>query len=280
MNKKNMGKDKKIYKHGTLVITKLSKFGVAMVADSAITYDGRRSFVGYQKLFPVPQINAGISIWGNLDINGTDADEWIKYFINKDVTKDIELSELAEKLREKLDETFGDNLIEENNRMGLHVAGFDRNRGPTLYTINNGDYKIMMSERGSIEVSVDSTEENIIENPPLRRFEIDTVYLDEKEQTGRKNGDFGAYDFLAEKFKTIFVELQQYNLSVPYPNNLEMTGEYLRFMINSTKEIYRLSSENRRVYGSVPPTIDYMHIGGPVTVLTISKKGINSFYTI
>ncbi len=280
MNKKNMEKDKKIYKHGTLVITKLTRFGVTMVADSAITYDGRRSFVGYQKLFPVPQINAGISIWGNLDIKGTDADEWIKYFIKNYVTEDIELSELAEKLRKKLNETFGNSLIEENNRMGLHVAGFDRNRGPTLYAINNGDYKMMMSERGSIEVSVDSTEEHIIENPPLRRFEIDTVYLDEKEQDGRKNGDFGIYDFLAEKLDSIFVELKQYNFFVPYPINLEMLGEYLRFMISSTKEIYRLSSENRRTYGSVPPTIDYMHIGGPVTVLTISEKGINSFYTI
>jgi hypothetical protein len=56
----------------TLIITELSNFGIAMVADSAVTFteilpDGREAshvLNGAQKLQVIPYLKAGISVWG------------------------------------------------------------------------------------------------------------------------------------------------------------------------------------------------------------------------
>ncbi len=290
MKKQNKNK---IRKHGTIVISDISNLGVAMVADTAITIDDR-SFVGFQKLFKVPQINAGISIWGNLNIRGTDADEWIRHFINNYIPEDMNLSDMANRLKEKLNDTFRDRLINENRkmeemgihgacRMGMHVAGFE-NDIPRLFHINNGDYKVAFTERGIIEVSINSTEEHIVENPPLREFSIDAVtprIYEEGQYDRRLNGDIGIFRYLYDELKPIFKGLEEFNCVIPYPPTLEMRGEYLRFLVNTFKELYMLSSENiNRNSDRPPPMANYMHIGGPVTVLTISKSGINSFYEI
>lgn len=297
-----MNNDKdKIKKHGTLVITELSNLGIAMVADSAITIDGR-PFVGYQKLFPVRQINAGISIWGNQDIRGTDADIFIRGFIKNEVPNGMSLREMADKLTKKLNNTFGDRLKRKNLedkskglygscRMGLHIAGFDIKdgiRGPSLCAINNGDYKVGFYDGDMKEVSIDSTEDHIETNPPLREFRIDgdpnlqPKTYEMREFRRRKNGDFAIEDYLYQDFIHVFKSMQQYNFIFPHPSSLEIQGEYLRFWANLVKEIYRLSNKNEtNLMGGRPPfMIDYMHIGGPVSVLTISETGINSFYTI
>lgn len=44
----------------TLVLTEVSWLGVAMAADSAVTFGSGRVYVGAQKLLPVPNINAGM----------------------------------------------------------------------------------------------------------------------------------------------------------------------------------------------------------------------------
>jgi hypothetical protein len=77
----------------TLVLTEISKFGIAMAADSAVTCDdplpnGRvvnRVLTGVKKLQVIPKIHAGISVWGEGDIEFEDksypTDIWLEYFI-------------------------------------------------------------------------------------------------------------------------------------------------------------------------------------------------------
>jgi len=48
----------------TLVLSEVSYFGVAMAADSAVTFGTGRVYIGAQKLLRVPQIDAGLSVWG------------------------------------------------------------------------------------------------------------------------------------------------------------------------------------------------------------------------
>lgn len=66
-------------------------------------------------------------------------------------------------------------------------------------------------------------------------------------------------------------------LVFPFPGHLSSRGEYLRFWITLTKEIYRLSNFRTRVLPE-PVMAGDSHIGGPVMVLTISDAGIESFY--
>ena len=55
-------------------------------------------------------------------------------------------------------------------------------------------------------------------------------------------------------------------LTLPYPDNLKMRTEFLRFQIVMVSDLYVLSNQ-------VP------WIGGPVTTLSISSKGIESYET-
>ena len=75
----------------TLVLTQLSRHGIAMAADSAVTSNvplpgggtTHRVLHGVQKLQMVMHIEAGISCWGMGMINGTPTDIWIRDFIQR-----------------------------------------------------------------------------------------------------------------------------------------------------------------------------------------------------
>ena len=61
----------------TLIITELSKFGITMAADTAVTMQisgVTRVLVGVRKLQPIEKLNAGISIWGHGMIAGLHSD--------------------------------------------------------------------------------------------------------------------------------------------------------------------------------------------------------------
>lgn len=85
--------------------------------------------------------------------------------------------------------------------------------------------------------------------------------------------------YLYESTEPLFEGLRNLvGLKFPYPSGLETRGEYLRFWINTIKEIYRLSNARTRVLPQ-PATVGDASIGGPVTVLTISETGIEDFYS-
>ena len=69
----------------TLLLTDVSKFAVAMAADSPVTFSSRPVYIGAHRLLPVYSIDAGLSVWGRGDVAGTEADEWLERFIESDV---------------------------------------------------------------------------------------------------------------------------------------------------------------------------------------------------
>lgn len=260
----------------TLILTELSRHGVAMAADSATTKTNGRSLYGIQKLLPVPQINAGISIWGKGQVKNVDTDIWTQSFIIDDINSNMTLLDAANILTDKLNNTFGDVLKE---RMGFHLAGFDTKndiRGPAFYHVHNGHYEMNLQFGHAIITPK--------EEPPIREFRVvqDRPPMIYKENqfglTG--NGDFVIVTYLRtaiqEKIET---ELKlKAGIVFPHPDTLSTRGEYLRFLIQTTAEIKRLSNQRLRVLLQ-PATAGETSIGGPITVLTISDKGIESFYS-
>jgi hypothetical protein len=245
-----------------------------MAADSAVTFPGGRVYVGVQKLLPVYQINAGLSLWGRGDVNDIDADAWVQRFINNDVSSQMNLWEMANKLAMKLNEAFGGVI---SQRMGIHVGGFDEKdgiRGPAFYHIHNGHYRPGYRNGEYIEIPM--------EDPPIREFRAHddrppTIYEPNDFRLTR-NGDFAVFAFLYDEITPLFKDiLKRTRLTFPYPSSLAARGEYLRFWINTIKEIYRLSNRRNRILPQ-PATAGDASIGGPVTVLTISESGIESFY--
>src|SRR3989304_2796668 len=98
----------------TLILTELSKHGIAMVADSAVTFTEQLpsgkpvNYVlnGAQKLQVVPYLTAGISVWGLGAIEGVSTDIWLHDFIERH--SDIHsLDEFANNLVAELRTTIG-----------------------------------------------------------------------------------------------------------------------------------------------------------------------------
>ncbi len=260
----------------TLVMTEVSTYGVAMAADSAVTFPDNRVYVGAQKLLPVPQINAGLSIWGRGDVNGTAADTWLQKFIQDDVTNGMTLLNVAEILVDKLNNEFGGPI---NDRMGIHVGGFDEQsgiRGPAFYHLHNGHFHFEF-RNGSYNLVPD-------ENPPIRELRVHQdhpprIYTGDNFPVPTRNGDFSIFGILYDQLNPILNTIQSSTgFSFPYPPGLAARGEYLRFWINIARDLYRLSNFRVRVLPQ-PATAGDAGIGGPISVLTVSSDGIQSFYT-
>lgn len=256
----------------TLVLTEVSIHGVAMAADSAVTFrPSGRVYIGAQKLLPVYEMDAGLSIWGEGVIGDKPADEWLQDFIKNDVVSGTSLWDMANELAEQLNEAFGCVLSE---RMGIHVGGFDEKngiRGPAFYHIHNGNYEVELRGGKIMEIPC--------EHPPIREFR---AHPDRPPGGGygiTRNGDFAVFAFLYGEMSPLLDSIRKATgLVFPYPPSLEARGEYLRFWIKTLIEIYRLSNYRRRVLPQ-PATAGDASIGGPVTVMTISESGIESFYT-
>lgn len=260
----------------TLVMTEVSTYGVAMAADSAVTFPDGRVYVGAQKLLPVPQINAGLSIWGRGSVNGTAADTWLQGFVQNDVTNGMSLLNMAETLVDKLNSEFGGPI---NDRMGIHVGGFDEKdgvRGPTFYHIHNGHFHFKFGN-GTI---------NLVpgEDPPIRELRVHEdhppqIYTGNDFPIPTRNGDFSIFAILYDQLNPILNNIQNSTgFRFPFPSSLAARGEFLRFWINIARELYRLSNFRVRVLPQ-PATAGDAGIGGPVSILTISPEGIQSFYT-
>jgi len=258
----------------TLVLTQVSKHGIAMAADSAVSDARGRALVGVQKLLPAYQVNGGLSVWGRGTVGDTPADEWLAVFIEREIAAGISLWQAGASLAEKLNDAFG-GVIQQ--RMGVHVGGFEQVgavRGPAFYHVHNGHYHVGIVA-GKFQEIPD-------EDPPIREFRChpDHLMVRSADQLPRliRNGDFWVFSLLSEQVSRLLDDVKgATGFDFPYPADLATQGEYLRFWISTIKEIYRLSSARVRVLPQ-PATAGDASIGGPVTVLTISEVGIESFY--
>ncbi len=126
----------------TLVLSEVSHRGIAMAADSAVAFPSGRVYVGAQKLQCVPQIAAGMSVWGCGSVGNEDTDVWLQRFIRTDVEPTMTLWQAAERLADQLNCAFRG---VGRDRMGVHVRGFDQHegvRGPALYHVHKGNYGV------------------------------------------------------------------------------------------------------------------------------------------
>lgn len=186
----------------------------------------------------------------------------------------MSLLDMAQALASSLNQAFGGLAP---GRMGVHVAGFDTRdgvRGPALYHVHNGHYHWEFIS-SSVQMVSD-------EDPPIREFRAHEDRPPQAYGTGQafieRNGDFVLFSALFDRLRPLLGSINAaIGITFPYPDSLETRGEYLRFWLNHVKDIYRLSNARSRAV-TQPATGADAHIGGPVTVLTISDAGIQDFY--
>jgi len=228
----------------TLIITELSEFGIAMVADSAVTFKEQaasgltitRVLNGAQKLQVIPYLGAGISMWGLAELPGAvkpiPTDVWLFDFIQRHTTiKSID--EFANELAHELQEAVGNIKIP----MGFHLAGYVEQEGkrlPTLYHVRN----------------VDGTYNDYQHREFIPGHDIPPRHVKKNEFPGLRNGDFGPYAALSEAVNRQLPTIKSMGLSVPYPS-LQGRIDYLVAWVKFIADLYASSMTLPKIGGSI-----------------------------
>jgi hypothetical protein len=272
----------------TLIITELSTLGIAMTADTAITWgalhtDGLikdRSFKGLRKIIPVKKINAGISYWGwtNVekfgDVTSIFFDEWLSNFLIQHDKDYNNIEELVHLLEPELNRIIPEIPEEEFKEIpfgngGVHVAGYTEFEGkkvPTMWHIHNGKSQAIPDGRNPRKVHArnDCDPKNFIE-------------LSKKGYTyTTRNGEIERYVKFFIPFYQFIQDIQKSDqLIIPMPDLLAR-AYFWKAQIQFLSQMLSISGQFSRI-GRIEDIA--ASIGNEITILTITSSGITNYFT-
>lgn len=254
----------------TLVLTELSKAGIAMAADSKITTMNNGKIVErerkyWDKLLRVPKIQAAVSYWGMIGaVTRQQFDTWLKNNVI-DTGNYTDLDSFADHLADRLNSACNNKPLINGFDVGIHVAGYhnwsDGCSRPFFYHIHNGHGRFKLNEimdpSGAV-VSIDP----VWDSDPRKLFEKHQDFPKAAKSLQEnlhdlnisyitRNGDFFIYAVFHEK---IISAIQYIHLSptirIPRnPNNLASRKGLLHVILESMIRIYGCSSNKGRVVG-------------------------------
>ena len=259
----------------SLILTELSKVGIAMVTDSAISMlvNGRISTVDQQewrKLLKVQRIGAAISYWGSIGyITKERFDTWLERQIQNGHYED--LPSFADYLAAEMNKACGGKPLPNGQPAGIHVAGFhewrDGVRRPTFYHIHNGHGHVRFEQKVA---TVDG--KNVLletnrsdEWSPRELFARHNDFPPENEDpavcanildtTGymTRNGDYGPFVIISIGLAQICGTLNTIpGVSVPRePGALGPRIGFMKVMMETVINIYQCSSMSKIIGGKV-----------------------------
>lgn len=270
----------------TLLLTELSKAGIVMASDSAITkYIGNKIVEvdqqGWTKLLRVPRIQAAISYWGMIGAVAKKQrfDEWLEKIIQANTYSD--LSSFADHLVIALNDTCNNKPLDKRYEVGVHVAGYaeweDGIRRPVFYHVHNGhgtmEIEYITEPMGDDRKRIIAVYPKWVSEPrklfkKYRNFPFEDKTLEEnltildQQPILIRNGDYFFYmviwDCLQQGFR--YLNLIP-NVSIPRdPDSLGSRKGLLHAALETTIRVYRCSNQSKI-------------IGGIVTSLGITSTG-------
>ncbi len=262
----------------TLIVSEVSRFGIAMAADSAITEvypqnsmlpSGARTpptvRVGAQKIIPIHSIDAAISVWGFGTVGAggrPDAMIPIDRYL-EDFAKTVKPNSSLEEVGSQLAAMTNDRISVGQIRGGFHLGGYtvqDGERFPALYHIHTGHKA--EGPHGPLTLHRDYPFESRRDvDKWLRELKSTTFWL--------RNGAIDAYVAFQTHLNDLMNHLRkEADFDCPYHSRfssaLEARGQFLRLQIQTICEFYRLSNRLET-------------IAMPISWITISEKGIKHF---
>jgi len=271
----------------TLIITELSNYGIAMAADTAETEScvnergliEDRAFFGLTKLLPIRKLQAGISYWGWARMppdsrDGCWMDWWLKDFLVRTQNSYDTIGDLANlleiELRTRIPRLSKDDLeIGSINIGGIHLAGFVDEAGkktPCFWHIHNGVSQALPSKK------LDPYIVNANYDCPPQKF----LKVQQSSYAYHTvNGDIEAFARFSRKYFAKYrLELaKEMDIVVPLPK-INFRAEFLRAQIRFISELYAIAGIREK--GALKQMV--RGIGGEVTTLTITEKGIQEYY--
>ncbi len=130
----------------TLVVSEVSRHGIVMIGDSAVTYSRGEEIIevkpGAVKVQYSPELNVGISMWGWGTAGKQSLDVWIADFLKSQVQPRPNLEQLGNSLAQQLNEIRKefDVPMHEIARSGFHLGGYD-NGVPRLWHVHTGHFQ-------------------------------------------------------------------------------------------------------------------------------------------
>ena len=245
----------------TLVLTQLSKHGIAMAADSAVTSEVpapgggtmHRVLHGVQKLQMITHIEAGISCWGMGRVDGIPTDIWMRDFIQRSQATTPDLQTFATTLADELNNIFPP----KSPNGGFHVAGFVQTptgKLPAFYHVHNGASQYYAG------INPDIFNANF--DMPPRAYPTGEFGI-------TRNGDYRLYahffNYLYEFITSIPINPEFAGIQIP-TDDLLNHAKLLRLQIQFVSGLYDVSD--------VVPGI-----GGPITILGIGPGGYEFYET-
>lgn len=262
----------------TLVLTEVSKVGIVMAADSAITYSvdsqGRpieKQQKYWDKLIRVPSIKAAVSYWGIIGAVNKQFELWLKRVIEIGKQKSYyDLDSFADYLANSMNKACGDKPLAENQCVGVHVAGYtkweDGERRPAFYHVHNGHLH-METEIETIDVNgqkiLKAVHPKLVADP-RKLFEKHKDFPKESESLEAnlrfldigyitRNGDYFVYAVLADHIERAIGFINHIpGVSIPRdPSSLGSRKGYVHLMLETMVRIYACSRMGRVIGGEV-----------------------------
>lgn len=85
----------------TLIVTYISKYGIVHASDSNLTSSSGDPAGEGRKTFPIPALNAGLTLAGAYSVAGTKMDAWMEGFIEAHTAVSLDI--FADKLKDALE---------------------------------------------------------------------------------------------------------------------------------------------------------------------------------
>lgn len=254
----------------TLVLTEVSKVGIVMAADSAITFridsKGRpieKEQKLWDKLIEVPKIRAAVSYWGVIGAVNHHFESWLKKVIStgeQDAAYN-DLDSFADYLARALNLACKSKPLGNKQYVGVHVAGYvnwlDGERRPAFYHVHNGHLQI----KPNVEVITVNGQEyikavhpEIIADPrklfekhkdfpkESRSLEENLAVLDNGYIT--RNGDYFIYAVLARQIDRALAYINRIpGVSIPRkPQDINSRKGYIHVILQTMVNLYACSS--------------------------------------
>lgn len=256
----------------TLIITEVSRAGIAMAADSAFTPQGGGITQYAPKLFSSAKLRAGVSMWGNY--LPPQPSPWMRGFLAREEASGCpDIHTLATHLESELRIACPTARPTSNLQatVGFHLAGYDSGY-PILYHIHNGQSQALAARGISVDPQVINAnlDLDLTSSKALMASTSVASYL-------TRNGDFRIYAIISFLLDPILGQLDPLRrgggvstpfgtLFVPAGNTLANRANFLAFQIRLVSTLFGVS--NIRALLNTTGS----HIGGGILVLELDRN--------
>jgi hypothetical protein len=219
----------------TLVVSDVSRFGIVMVGDSAVTAAAGVED-GAVKIQYAEAANIGFALWGDALVGKTYMDRWLAEFIQNQVPAGETVEDVGQKLVATLNPILAESGCPWSEMVrGIHLAGY-RNGLPVLFHVHCGHegepphelrlYRDYPDDQGWSEAQF-----NEILNKP-----DDFVHL--------RNGYFRHFAPLFSNILTYSVQIKALlNIDFPY-RSLEGRLDFYKTLVRFVADVLAASREN------------------------------------